>query len=205
MANKAKTALLCAYTLAHAKQYAEAEALILSHEDLAKTPEALDLLARIRMEEGDEPEARRLWQSILTIYPENKAARAALGAIGKKPLRINWIAVLVALLPAAFLGGGFLGASFLARTATPPPQVVTVEWDNIPTQAKISELAPYKGATTRVCIASHFFSAPDKLFSRELLADAVGKALELPATAIFIGEASESMSDTAIRVELMQQ
>jgi hypothetical protein len=206
MASKAKTALLCAYTLARAKQFTEAEALILSHEDLAKTPEAIDLLARIRMEEGDESEARRLWQSILAIYPENESARAALKLMGKRPLHINWVAILAALLPAAFLLGGFLGATFLARTVTEVPHVFNVvEWETIPTQAKINELTPFKGATKRVCIASHFFSDPNKLFSRELLTDAIGKALDLPETAIFIGDAPESMSDTAIRVELMQQ
>ena len=45
MASNAKTALLCAYALASARRYAEAEALILSEPEAAKTAEALDLLA----------------------------------------------------------------------------------------------------------------------------------------------------------------
>ncbi|MGN0887020.1 MAG: hypothetical protein ACI4RT_08515, partial [Candidatus Spyradenecus sp.] len=62
--NQTKVALLCAYTLARAGHYGEAEALILSDGELSKTTEAMDLLARIRAEQGDEGEARRLWQEI---------------------------------------------------------------------------------------------------------------------------------------------
>jgi hypothetical protein len=202
MANKAKTALLCAYTLARAGQYAEAEALILSHEELSKTPEAIDLLARIRMEEGDEAEARRLWQSVQAVYPEHHPSRVALKSIGKRPIRIKWSAVWAALIPVALLLG-FLLASCI--TIKPQPRVTTIVWDDIPSQAKIDELALYKGTTKRVCIASDFFSTPSTLFSRELLTEAISQAMDLPPEAIFIGGAPETLSQTAISVELIQQ
>ena len=202
MANNAKTALLCAYTLAKAKQYAEAEALILSHEELAKTPEAIDLLARMRLEEGDEAEARRLWQSIQAVYPEHAPSRTALKLIGKRPVKINWVSILAVLLPVLFCVGFFSGASI---TKAPQPNVTTVQWDKIPTQAKLDALSVYKGDVKRVCIASHFFSDPDRIFSRQLLTEYVGKALDLPASAIFIGEAPEALGEEAITVDLLRQ
>lgn len=203
MANNAKTALLCAYTLARAKQYAEAEALILSHEELSKTPEAIDLLARIRMEEGDEAEARRLWQGIQSVYPEHAPTRVALKSIGKRAIRIRWAAVFAALLPVAAALGFFITSAFFCKA--PQPCVKTVVWENIPTQEKIDALAAYKGTTQRVCIASHFFSAPDKLFSRTLLTEFISTAMELPPSAIFIGEAPETLGENEIQVELLQQ
>lgn len=202
MANNAKTALLCAYTLAKAKQYAEAEALILSHEELAKTPEAIDLLARIRLEEGDEAEARRLWQSIQAVYPEHAPSRTALKLIGRRPFKINWVSILAVLLPVLFFVGFLLGSSI---TKAPQPYVTTVQWDKIPTQAKLDALSKYKGDVKRVCIASHFFSDPDRIFSRQLLTEYVGKALDLPASAIFIGEAPEALGEEAITVDLLRQ
>ncbi|MBO7182050.1 MAG: hypothetical protein J6V91_04590, partial [Kiritimatiellae bacterium] len=126
MASNAKTALLCAYTLARAKQYSEAETLILSHEELSKTPEALDLLARIRMEEGDIPEARRLWQNIATVYPENKAASTALKVIGKRPLNIKWSFVWAALLPISLVAGLLIGMTLSKST---PASLATISWD----------------------------------------------------------------------------
>lgn len=202
MANNAKTALLCAYTLAKAKQYAEAEALILSHEELAKTPEAIDLLARIRLEEGDEAEARRLWQSIQAVYPEHAPSRTALKLIGKRPVKINWVSILAVLLPVLFCVGFFSGASI---TKAPQPYVTTIQWDKIPTQAKLDALSKYKGDVKRVCIASRFFSDPDRIFSRQLLAEYVGKALDLPTSAIFIGDAPEALGEDAITVDLLRQ
>lgn len=202
MASNAKTALLCAYTLARAKQYSEAETLILSHEELSKTPEALDLLARIRMEEGDIAEARRLWQNIATVYPENKAACSALKVIGKRPLRMKWNIVWAVLLPIVLLAGILIGTTL---TKAPPARLATITWDTLPTQAKIQELATYKGAVSRVCLSSYFFAAPDRVFSRTLLTEAVSEVLELPTSAIFIGEAPAELSDEAIQVELLQQ
>lgn len=202
MASNAKTALLCAYTLARAKQYSEAETLILSHEELSKTPEALDLLARIRMEEGDIPEARRLWQNIATVYPENKAASAALKVIGKRPLNIKWSFVWAALLPIALVAGLIIG---MTLSKTTPASLATITWDTLPTQAKIQALSAYKGSVKRVCLSSYFFATPDRLFSRTLLTEAISEALELPTSAIFIGEAPAELSDEAIQVELLQQ
>lgn len=203
MANKAKTALLCAYTLARAGQYAEAEALILSHDELSKTPEAIDLLARIRIEEGDEAEARRLWQSIQTIYPEYQPARNALKVIGKRQFRFRWWILAVIALPICFALGLLMGTSpFFTRAQE---RTVCIDWETLPTAAKINELSAYKGTTARVCVTSHFFATPDKLFSRAILTEYIGQALELPPEAIFIGSAPEDFAPEAIRVELLQR
>lgn len=200
MASNAKTALLCAYTLARARQYAEAEALILSHDELSKTPEAIDLLARIRMEEGDTAEARRLWQSIQTLYPEHTPSRNALKAMGKRPVRLPWRALLAGMIPVALVAGFLIGCH---RSVAPEPsKTLEVTWDNIPTAAKIAALSEYKGRTKRVCISSHFFSRLDRLTSRDLLTSLVAAAVDVPETDVFLGKAPADAGETAIVVEL---
>ncbi|MBQ9694326.1 MAG: hypothetical protein IJV69_06180 [Kiritimatiellae bacterium] len=199
MANNAKTALLCAYTLAKAKQYAEAEALILSHDELSKTPEAIDLLARIRMEEGDLSEARRLWQGIQTVYPEHQPSRIALKLMGHRQIKVRWAMVWACLLPFAFIIGMLVA---LVTGLSSPVESVTILWDNIPTQAKVNALADYQGKVRRVYVASQFFSQPDKYISRAILTQMLAKRLDLPESAMFLGAATDDLSASAIRVEL---
>ena len=199
MANRAKVALLCAYTLARARQYSEAEALILSHEELSRTPEAIDLLARIRMEEGDIPEARRLWQGIQTNYPEHEPSRVALKMIGKPQMKVRWALVWASLLPFV-LGIGVLLGLFLQTNAV--PQRVVVDWDRLPSQATLDTLSVYRGKATRVNVASRFFVDPEKVVSRALLTELMAQVLDLPESAIFLGDAPAELSDEMIRVEL---
>ena len=158
MANNARTALLCAYTLATAKHYAEAEALILSDTDVAKTPEALDLLARIRAEQGDVAEARRLWQEIVSLDPDNKSARRALRNLGKPPRRW-WMKIVVAAgkrlaaltvglgvgLVVGGIGGGTLAKAFaneriMQIEANALISVDRLQWPGIPTARDLAAL-----------------------------------------------------------------
>jgi hypothetical protein len=199
MANRAKTALLCAYTLARAKQYSEAEALLLSHEELSRTPEAIDLLARIRMEEGDVPEARRLWQGIQTNYPEHEPSRVALKMIGKPQMKVRWALILASVLPFVLVIGVLLGL-FIQTDAV--PQRVVVDWDRLPSQATLETLSVYRGKATRVCVASRFFADPEKVISRALLTEMMAQVLALPESAIFLGNAPSELGDEMIRVEL---
>lgn len=201
MASNAKRALLCAYTLARAKQYSEAEALLLSDDELSKTSEAIDLLARMRMEEGDVAEARRLWQSIVTVDPNYKPAIVALKLMDRKPICISRKTILCGLLTFVFLLG-VLVAAVIPWKASENAPLATFSWERIPTRAMLSELSPYKGKATRVCLSAHFFADPTRVAQRAILTDVLAETLGLPKTAIFIGEAPVAMEENALAVEL---
>lgn len=196
MASKAKTALLCAYTLARAGQYAEAEALILSHDELSKTPEAIDLLARIRMEEGDLAEARRLWQGIQSIYPEHKPSRVALKVIDKRNITIPWKTLSACAMLFAFLLGA--GVTFFCCKPAPKATSTQIVWHQLPSMALLEELAIHKGTVKRVCISSRFFVDPKRVVSRAVLTEYVAKALEIPEESVFLGSAPESFAEKEI-------
>lgn len=201
MASNAKTALLCAYALASARRYAEAEALILSEPEAAKTAEALDLLARIRAEQGDAAEARRLWREILSAQPDNRAAKVALRNLGKRPrgdARWRWACAVAA----ALLAG--LGAGLLLRggAAAEPAEPVRLTWTGIPNARDLAALGAWKGQTARVTLGSAFFSDPARTAHRAVLTALVSQALGIPEEAVFLGKAPADAPEGSIRVEL---
>ncbi len=203
MASDSKIALLCAYTLASAEHYGEAEALILSDTELAKTPEAMDLLARIRTEQGDFAEARRLWQEIQTIHPEHKPSAVALKALLKHPRRFScralWVGALILGLLLGVLLGGFCGSC--GEPAEKEPLAVLL-WDDIPTAEKMNALVGYKGQVKRILISSSFFNHPKRVANRELLTQYLASLLEVPTDAIYLGAPLPGQAPDAIRVEL---
>lgn len=205
MANKAKTALLCAYTLARAKQFSEAEALILSHDELSKTPEAIDLLARIRMEEGDIAEARRLWQGIQSVYPEHQPSRVALKTMGRRQIKVKWTLVLAYLMPVVLMVGFGIGILCAKGASEPLPAAPTMEhvvWDRIPTQAKLNALKVYQGRVRRVLVTSEFFSKPETQFARNVVTQALALNLAIPESAVYYGAATDEQGEDEIQLEL---
>jgi type VI secretion system protein ImpK len=83
--DKALDSLLRQLTIAHATQlarsgqYAEAESILSASGEGSKTaPGALDLLARIRAQQGDLPEAEKLWEHANRLDPSNAAYLYAL-------------------------------------------------------------------------------------------------------------------------------
>lgn len=197
MANSSKTALLCAYTLAKAGRFADAEELILSEPEVSRTAEAMDLLARIRAEQGNLPEARRLWQDIRIARPDYLPAKAALADLGKPPLRhrrfLTWGGGILAT--AALVAVGLLAGLRMAGSA---PAGTKLLWPGIPTAAMLGELEAYRGQVRRVTLSSAFFADPSKVAQRSLLTGMIADRLELPPSAVFIGTAEGD----PIRVEL---
>ncbi len=198
MASNTKVALLCAYTLASAKRYSEAEELLLSDGELAKTIEAMDLLARIRSEQGDTAEARRLWQEIQTLHPEHVPSRKALRNLGKCPRVFPWRLFLSVGIPLILLIGACLG--FWVSNAR--QQAQTVVWPGIPTGEMLQTLHDYQGRVGRVLVSSHFFSQTDHLKQRAVLTRLIGEALDLPASQLFIGEGCPEQSQETIILTL---
>lgn len=196
--NNTKVALLCAYTLARAARYGEAEALILSDSELAKTTEAMDLLARIRAEQGDEGEARRLWQEIQLIHPEHEPSRKALKALGKTAVEVPWKALCLLLLPLVLAGGMVVGALLRSRE-----RGWQVEWESLPRAAELEALSAYRGKVAQVLISTRFFSKPERLGNRALLTDYVAAAVGVAPEAVFIGQAPEEAGER-IRVTLVE-
>lgn len=188
--NQTKVALLCAYTLARAGHYGEAEALILSDGELSKTTEAMDLLARIRAEQGDEGEARRLWQEIQLIHPEHAPSRKALKALGKTAFVMPWKALCLLLVP-LFLAAGMVVGFLLAERKGD----WQVTWEGIPRTEELKALEAYRGRTERVLISTRFFSVPERLGHRALLSAYIADAVGVPPEAVFIGDAPEATGE----------
>ncbi len=189
--NQTKVALLCAYTLARAGHYGEAEALILSDGELSKTTEAMDLLARIRAEQGDEGEARRLWQEIQLIHPEHAPSRKALKALGKTAFVMPWKALCLLLVP-LFLAAGMVVGFLLAERKGD----WQVTWEGIPRTEELKALEAYRGRTERVLISTRFFSVPERLGHRALLSAYIAEAVGVVPEAIFIGDAPETAGES---------
>lgn len=188
--NQTKVALLCAYTLARAGHYGEAEALILSDGELSKTTEAMDLLARIRAEQGDEGEARRLWQEIQLIHPEHAPSRKALKALGKTAFVMPWKALCLLLAP-LFLAAGMVVGFLLAERKGD----WQVTWEGIPRTEELKALEAYRGRTERVLISTRFFSVPERLGHRALLSTYIAEAVGVVPEAVFIGDAPEATGE----------
>ena len=205
-ANNAKTALLCAYTLASARHYPEAEALILSDAELAKTPEAMDLLARIRAEQGDLPEARRLWQEIQALHPEHRPSRQALRHLGKRPHARagRWLG-----MAAAALVGLLAGASVAAAVARPPQAEpdLTATWrlPGIPTGQALADIAAHRGRTARVALRSDFFSDPARVAQRAVLVGMVSQAAGISPANVYLSQAPDGAPAGSFTVELYRR
>ncbi len=200
MANDSKVALLCAYTLASAERYGEAEALILSDIELAKTAEALDLLARIRMEQGDVAEARRLWQEIQTIHPEHRPSAAALKAVARGPRKLSCRTVWWSSLAAALLAGCIFGG--MCCSGGSREALATVTWDGLPGEAQLNDLAQYHGQAERVLISSAFFNHPKRVNHRAILTEYLASTLGVPTEAIYLGAPQAGQADGEIRLAL---
>ncbi len=200
--DNAKTALLCAYTLACAKQYAKAEGLILSDTELAKTPEAMDLLARIRVEQGDIAEARRLWQEIQSLHPEHRPSHLALRNLDKPPRkqRSRTWAIIGGVV--VLLIGFLLGAFFMHRE---PDRIVTFDWPNLPNMQALRQLEQYRGQVVRITLGSEYLSDPKRSAHRAVLTDMVSQALGVKPECVFLAQAPEGLPAGAIRVELYRR
>jgi flagellar motor protein MotB len=101
-----------ASALARRKQYAAAEAVLADTPGgVAASAPALDLLARIRAQQGRPADAARLWEQALEIDPGNEGYRAGLRRIERIEARPRWArklwplaAALLALLVALAVG-----------------------------------------------------------------------------------------------------
>ena len=75
---KPQQSLLQAYTLASSEQYDEALDLLSADKLLVSDETAIELRARILLENGDRASAKREWLNLLQINPENETAKEVL-------------------------------------------------------------------------------------------------------------------------------
>lgn len=102
--------------LAAAGHYSEAEARLSAIKDGRKNPQVLDLLARIRAQQGRNAEAIELWQMAVQMDPANADYRAGLAYAEKAGKRIthpNRLPGLLLRLLAGLLLLGLLIAVFV--------------------------------------------------------------------------------------------
>ncbi len=105
-----------ATTLARAGRYQDAEGLLSElPRDEAATPRGLDLLARIRAQQGRLLEAEALWSQASAIDTTNEAYRAALRRIAKMQRRPVWLASLSPLIVGLAIILATVFASFAVR------------------------------------------------------------------------------------------
>jgi hypothetical protein len=98
--------ILRSYALSTTGLYEEAEALLKSNTGALKSVPGLDLLARLRVEQGDDISARRLWQQVLELDPNNMRALDAIRILGT-PWRIRSSFSLVSRLTGLLIISGF--------------------------------------------------------------------------------------------------
>lgn len=98
--------ILRSYALSTTGLYEEAEALLKSDADALKSVPGLDLLARLRVEQGDDISARRLWKQVLEMDPNNIRALAALRMLGTT-WRIHSFVSLVSCLTGLLIISSF--------------------------------------------------------------------------------------------------
>lgn len=73
--------LMSAYALATQERFDEAERVLESCPEAVKTVSGQDLLARIRLAQGQVDQARQIWGRILSVDQDNPEAKAALDAL----------------------------------------------------------------------------------------------------------------------------
>jgi len=109
--------ILRSYALSSTGLYNEAECLLTSDTAALKSAAGLDLLARLRVEQGDDVSARRLWQQVLDLEPGHEGALAAIRMLdtpwrikawGRLVFRLSGLSVVTcfALYGAFHLGEG---------------------------------------------------------------------------------------------------
>lgn len=201
--NQSSTLLLCAYTLAKAKRYAEAEAMILSNAEVAKTPPAIDLLARLRVEQGDLIEARRLWEDLASTNPDYLPARNALKNFDIKPSWFTKKRCFIGAMILLFLGGLFLGRYFYKAEPLPQaPLPQTYTWATFPRFNDLQSLQIHKGKIKRISISSHLFADPSALARRQNLLDILTHLLDVQSHQIYFAQNTPNAAPEAVVITI---
>lgn len=202
--NQAKHALLCAYTLAKAGRYSEAEAKVLSEPEISKQPAAIDFLARVRVEQGDVIEARRLWEELTISHPSYLPARIALKNLNKRPpiftrKRVTFIFSTL-LLVGAFLLGFFLSPKPKENVV---PPTISYQWETLPMLSDLQALSIHRDKVQRVYVSSHLFADPKALASRQNLIEALRYLLAIEAHQVYFaqGQLEKTLEDVLIELE----
>ncbi|MDO5461943.1 MAG: hypothetical protein Q4F99_00425 [bacterium] len=199
MANnyQSSTLLLCAYTLAKAKRYAEAEAMILSNAEISKTAPAIDLLARLRIEQGDIIEARRLWEELTATHPDYLPARNALKHFETKSTCFTKKRCVVIAMFLLLGLGIFIGHMLNSQPKIPTPQVYT--WATLPRYVDLQYLNSHKGNVKRLSITSNLFADPTALARRQNLIDTLTYLLKIePHQIYFAQNTPEASADVVV-------
>lgn len=133
----AEVAILRAYALASQHRCSEAERMLGSVPDAIRSPSGADLLARIKFEQGDIDSARRIWEEVIRIQPDNEPAKKALECIDAPLLtkrlwgfcfgqKWTWLAIMAVLMGVSFSVGKALRSNVEQKEPVPIEQEKTV-------------------------------------------------------------------------------
>ena len=118
----AEVAILRAYALASQGKYTEAEVMLKSVPGVIDSPQGADLYARILCATDRMDLARRVWQEILHVQPDNAPAKQAINALDNPATRgldgdacsTSWKGkILVAAIVAMVMGVAFSVGKFI--------------------------------------------------------------------------------------------
>lgn len=88
--------IACAALLARGRHFAAAEDLL---GDLREEPRALDLLARIHVQNNRPENARQCWEHVLSLSPGNRDATLAMGALSRRRHSLPFVPLVYLFAP----------------------------------------------------------------------------------------------------------
>lgn len=202
------TTIFEACELAANGEFEMAEFLLTSNPAVAQSAAGLDLLARIRMDEGSLQDAKALWQKVLSTDPSNGAALDALQRIAEREGLKRWrllaitascccLIVGVAALSSRLM---LLKTKFVVQPASVPVEKVDASAEivctnfcmNAGTKAAIRQAIETAGPEWRVILTASLPNPngapqnPKQSLAQTLaLAQSLAEALQLPAERFF--------------------
>ncbi|MBN2547790.1 MAG: hypothetical protein JXB15_01430 [Anaerolineales bacterium] len=154
-----------AHHLARSGQYQQAEGLLETLPDIESRPAALDLLARMRAQQGRLAEAEALWSKALALEPANPAYLEGLQYVTRqqKPVRLGFLSGRAWLWLLALVGLALLGLS-LSRLGEVQGRLASLSDELAAVQTSAARPLP----TALVIAASPYPTLPPGLSSADL-------------------------------------
>lgn len=200
--NQSSTVLLRAYTLAKAKRYGEAEALILSDNEISKTAPAIDLLARLRIEQNDRIEAHRLWEELLATHPNYLPARQALKYFDHKPSVFTKRRCIIGGMILLFIIGIVIGMKISFNRVPQEKTPIVYAWETFPRYTDLQVLQSHRGTIKRIFVSSHLFAEAKAAARRQNLLEILTHSLDLKPECIYFAQHESNASPERVTLTI---
>lgn len=215
----AEVAILRAYALASQGKYTEAEVMLKSVPGVIDSPQGADLYARILCATDRMDMARRVWQEILHVQPDNAPAKQAINALDNPAAlgldgdacSTSWKGkILVAAIVAMVMGVAFsVGKSINRGKAT--------DYDNIPVVIAEAKIGGKISSATLQELQRGFLTnfndrcgliikggngryVTDRQKRLAVIAEWISDVAKIPSSKIFFQSAAEPTEDVILQV-----